>query len=90
MQSMPGSYSPTPVSSTATFGVELGAQMVRDGTEIPKVVEKCAEAIEMFGGYWGKCRNREWRLTNRLAVPSQASSQRASIDCQALRRRYKS
>ena len=23
--------------------------MVRDGTEIPKVVEKCAQAIETFG-----------------------------------------
>lgn len=47
-QSMPGAYAP-PVPSHATFGVELGEQMVRDGTEIPKVVEKCAQAIETFG-----------------------------------------
>ncbi len=47
-QSMPGAYTPT-VPSHATFGVELGEQMVRDGTEIPKVVEKCALAIEEFG-----------------------------------------
>ena len=36
-----------PASTGATFGVDLGVQ--RDGTEIPNVVEKCAEAIEAYG-----------------------------------------
>ncbi|KAK4689393.1 Rho GTPase-activating protein RGD1, partial [Tremellales sp. Uapishka_1] len=38
-----------PSSSGATFGVDLGEQLLRDGTEVPKVVEKCAEAIEAYG-----------------------------------------
>lgn len=38
-----------PASSGATFGVELGEQLARDSTEIPKVVTKCAEAIEAYG-----------------------------------------
>jgi hypothetical protein len=33
----------------ATFGVDLGEQLARDGTEIPRVVEKCAQAIEAYG-----------------------------------------
>jgi hypothetical protein len=32
-----------------TFGVELSEQAVVPGTEIPKVVQKCTEAIEAFG-----------------------------------------
>jgi len=31
------------------FGVDLGYQMARDGVDIPKVLEKCAEVIEMYG-----------------------------------------
>ncbi|TXT09112.1 hypothetical protein VHUM_02586 [Vanrija humicola] len=38
-----------PASTGATFGVDLGEQLARDSTEIPKVVTKCAEAIEAYG-----------------------------------------
>lgn len=38
-----------PASTGATFGVDLGDQLQRDGTEVPKVVQKCAEAIEAYG-----------------------------------------
>ncbi|GMK55519.1 hypothetical protein CspeluHIS016_0205750 [Cutaneotrichosporon spelunceum] len=38
-----------PANSGATFGVDLGDQLARDGTEVPKVVVKCAEAIEAYG-----------------------------------------
>lgn len=38
-----------PSSSGATFGVDLGEQLQRDGTEVPKVVEMCAKAIEAYG-----------------------------------------
>lgn len=38
-----------PSTSGATFGVDLGEQLSRDGIEVPKVVEKCAQAIEAFG-----------------------------------------
>jgi hypothetical protein len=30
--------------------VDLGEQLARDGIEVPKVVEKCAQAIEAYGG----------------------------------------
>lgn len=39
-----------PASSGHTFGVDLGEQLARDGIEVPKVVEKCAQAIEAYGG----------------------------------------
>ncbi|SCZ87902.1 BZ3500_MvSof-1268-A1-R1_Chr2-3g05370 [Microbotryum saponariae] len=32
-----------------TFGIDLGEQMARDGVEIPRVLEKCCEAIELHG-----------------------------------------
>jgi len=38
-----------PSSAGATFGVNLGEQLQRDGREIPRVVEKCAQAIEAYG-----------------------------------------
>ena len=38
-----------PASTGATFGVDLGEQLQRDQAEIPRVVEKCAQAIEAFG-----------------------------------------
>ncbi|BEJ16227.1 hypothetical protein CspHIS471_0508320 [Cutaneotrichosporon sp. HIS471] len=38
-----------PANSGATFGVDLGDQLARDGAEVPKVVVKCAEAIEAYG-----------------------------------------
>lgn len=45
-------YSPgIPASSMATFGVDLGDQLARDGVEIPKVVEKCCQAIEAYGEF---------------------------------------
>ena len=31
------------------FGVDLGYQMQRDGADIPRVLEKCAETIDMYG-----------------------------------------
>lgn len=44
---IPGAY---PAHTTGmTFGVELSEQAVVPGTEIPKVVQKCTEAIEAFG-----------------------------------------
>ncbi|WVR08891.1 hypothetical protein IAU60_005950 [Kwoniella sp. DSM 27419] len=38
-----------PAASGATFGVDLGEQLARDSMEVPKVVEKCAQAIEAYG-----------------------------------------
>lgn len=38
-----------PASTGHTFGVDLGEQLVRDGLEIPLVMQKCAEAIEAYG-----------------------------------------
>lgn len=32
-----------------TFGVDLGEQMLRDNVEVPRVLEKCCEAIELHG-----------------------------------------
>lgn len=49
----PGSdtYVPSSISAATggTFGVDLGDQLARDGTEVPKVVLRCAEAIEAYG-----------------------------------------
>ncbi|POY73436.1 hypothetical protein BMF94_3774 [Rhodotorula taiwanensis] len=39
----------SPAAAYPTFGVDLGEQMTRDGVEVPRVLEKCAEAIELFG-----------------------------------------
>lgn len=41
--------SPSQPSVAPTFGVDLGEQMLRDGVEVPRVLEKCAEAIELYG-----------------------------------------
>lgn len=38
-----------PASTGATFGVDLGEQLLRDGTVVPKIVEKCTQAIEIYG-----------------------------------------
>jgi hypothetical protein len=38
-----------PASTGHTFGVDLSEQLIRDGTEIPLILQKCAEAIEAFG-----------------------------------------
>lgn len=40
-----------PASTGHTFGVDLGEQLSRDGTEVPLVVQKCAQAIEAFGEF---------------------------------------
>ena len=32
-----------------TFGVSLAEQMIRDGVEVPKVLEKCCEVIKETG-----------------------------------------
>jgi hypothetical protein len=48
-----------PASSGHTFGVDLGAQLERDNLEVPRVLQKCAEAIETFGKLWStfeRCR----------------------------------
>lgn len=50
--SIPGAYHPGPPPVTgSTFGIELSDQIVSEGTEIPKVVEKCAQAIEAYGEF---------------------------------------
>lgn len=38
-----------PPHHDSTFGVDLADQMVRDEVEVPRLLEKCAEAIEMHG-----------------------------------------
>ncbi|EJU03697.1 RhoGAP-domain-containing protein [Dacryopinax primogenitus] len=40
--------SPEKISAT-TFGVDLGEQMTRDNVEVPRILERCAGAIEMHG-----------------------------------------
>jgi hypothetical protein len=48
--SLPSAYNPGPPPVTGnTFGIALSEQVVSEGTEIPKVVEKCAQAIEAYG-----------------------------------------
>lgn len=50
LPAIPGAYHPGPPAvSGSTFGVELSEQVVSEGTEVPKVVEKCAQAIEAYG-----------------------------------------
>ncbi|ORY69440.1 hypothetical protein BCR35DRAFT_269703 [Leucosporidium creatinivorum] len=39
----------SPATSQPTFGVDLGDQMARDGVDVPRVLEKCCEAIELHG-----------------------------------------
>ena len=38
-----------PASGGATYGVDLGEQLARDGGEVPRVVEKCVQAVEAYG-----------------------------------------
>ncbi|RSH95110.1 hypothetical protein EHS25_000196 [Saitozyma podzolica] len=38
-----------PAASGATFGVDLGEQLARDGVEVPRVVQKCTECIDAYG-----------------------------------------
>ncbi|GAA5933758.1 uncharacterized protein JCM15063_001410 [Sporobolomyces koalae] len=45
----PLSSSPPGPPTNPTFGVDLGDQMLRDAVEVPRVLEKCAEAIELYG-----------------------------------------
>lgn len=40
---------PTGPPLNPTFGVDLGDQMLRDSVEVPRILEKCAEAIELYG-----------------------------------------
>ncbi|GAA5993389.1 hypothetical protein JCM5350_002160 [Sporobolomyces pararoseus] len=35
--------------SQPTFGIDLGDQMLRDQVEVPRVLEKCCQAIELHG-----------------------------------------
>ncbi|GAA5850966.1 hypothetical protein JCM3766R1_003960 [Sporobolomyces carnicolor] len=48
-QLSPPSSSAVAITSQPTFGVDLGEQMMRDAVETPRVLEKCAEAIERHG-----------------------------------------
>jgi hypothetical protein len=43
----PSSYAGPP--KRPTFAVDLADQMHRDGGEVPRVLEKCCEAIELHG-----------------------------------------
>jgi hypothetical protein len=38
-----------PAGSGHTFGVDLFSQLERDGLEVPRVLQKCTEAIEAYG-----------------------------------------
>ena len=38
-----------PPPTRPTFAVDLGEQMHRDGVEVPRILEKCCEAIELHG-----------------------------------------
>jgi hypothetical protein len=38
-----------PAAGGATYGVDLGEQLARDGGEVPRVVEKCVQAVEAYG-----------------------------------------
>ncbi|GEM12854.1 rho GTPase-activating protein [Rhodotorula toruloides] len=40
---------PPAAISQPTFGIDLGEQMARDNVEVPRILEKCAEAIELHG-----------------------------------------
>lgn len=40
---------PAAPPSRPTFGVDLGEQMARDNVDVPRVLEKCAQAIELHG-----------------------------------------
>lgn len=39
------------VTGGPTYGVDLGDQLARDGGEVPRVVEKCVQAVEAYGAY---------------------------------------
>lgn len=43
------STSPTPEKTAPTFGIDLAEQLIRDGVDLPKVMEKCCQAIEKWG-----------------------------------------
>ncbi|BGP41630.1 Rho GTPase-activating protein [Rhodotorula kratochvilovae] len=43
------SIAPPAAPTRPTFGVDLGEQMARDNVDVPRVLEKCAEAIELHG-----------------------------------------
>ena len=46
----------TPATGSATYGVDLGEQLARDGGEVPRVVEKCVQAVEAYGMSIYECR----------------------------------
>lgn len=52
----------------STFGIELSDQIVSEGTEIPKVVEKCAQAIEAYGELMPPSPATYWPLTDTLPM----------------------
>lgn len=71
-----------PANSGATFGVDLGDQLARDGAEVPKVVVKCAEAIEAYGALVVLLCGLRVRV-----LMKQVSIQSAFTGCRAPRRR---
>ncbi|KAF8517885.1 RhoGAP-domain-containing protein [Hysterangium stoloniferum] len=38
-----------PEKGTPTFGIDLAEQMTRDAVEVPRIMQKCCEAIEKYG-----------------------------------------
>lgn len=48
-----------PSASGATFGVDLGEQLQRDGSEVPRVIDKCTQAIEAYGEDQSGCCGNE-------------------------------
>jgi hypothetical protein len=38
-----------PEKGVPTFGIDLADQMTRDAVEVPRIMQKCCEAIEKYG-----------------------------------------
>jgi hypothetical protein len=78
----PSSEGYTPSTSSATFGVDLGEQLARDSTEIPKVVQKCAGAIEAYGERYSSTSTPERELSAcRSGIDGYISTVRDDIAC---------
>jgi hypothetical protein len=50
-QTADSSFGVPSVAGGPTYGVDLGDQLARDGGEVPRVVEKCVQAVEAYGAY---------------------------------------
>ncbi|TRM65399.1 Rho GTPase activation protein [Schizophyllum amplum] len=49
LSTSPNTPNGAPDKGRSTFGVDLAEQMVRDNVEVPRIVEKCCQAIEKYG-----------------------------------------